>query len=148
MNNDTLFFYYTWTDTNINETRVATVSASDANWPAHLSFHGTAVNKTGIAGADRCDIKYRDDLKKYQAIHTASRLTANSYIALWESADGLSFTKIAEIRTNLHPYLHNCGWSGDERGHINPDKQQYLSYAYGPNWANWNTAWHPISFQP
>lgn len=148
VNNDTLFFYYTWTDTNINETRVATVNASDANWPAHLSFHGTAVNKTAIAGADRCDIKYRDDLKKYQAIHTASRLTANSYIVLWESADGLSFTKIAEIRANLHPYLHNCGWSGDERGHINPDKQQYLSYAYGPNWANWNTAWHPISFQP
>jgi hypothetical protein len=129
------------------ETRVATAAAADNNWPAHLTLHGTAINKTAIKGSDHCDVKYRDDLKKYYAIHTASRLTANSYIVLWESPDGLSFSKIAEIRAGLKPYLHNCGWSGDERGHINPGRQQYLSYAYGPNWANWNTAWQPISFK-
>lgn len=146
VNNDTLFFYYTWTDKNSNETRVAIAPANDKNWPAHLELKGSAVNKTSIPGADHCDVKYRDDLKKYYAVHTASRLTANSYIVLWESSDGLSFNKIAEIRAGLKPYLHNCGWSGDEQGHIDPAKQQYLSYAYGPNWANWNTMWHPISF--
>ncbi|MBX3256775.1 MAG: hypothetical protein KF862_21745 [Chitinophagaceae bacterium] len=147
VNNDTLFFYYSWNGPATTETRVATASAADADWPAHLTLHGTAVNKTAIGGSDHCDIKYRDDLKKYYAIHTASRLTADSYIVLWESSDGLSFNKISEIRNGLKPYLHNCGWSGDERGHINPEKQQYLSYAYGPNWANWNTMWHPVTFK-
>ncbi|MFT3702907.1 MAG: hypothetical protein QM802_11075 [Agriterribacter sp.] len=147
VNNDTLFFYYSWNGTTTTETRVAIASATDTNWPAHLTLHGTAVNKTSIAGSDHCDIKYRDDLKKYYAIHTASRLTANSYIVLWESSDGITFTRLADITTSLKPYLHNCGWSGDENGHIHPQKQQYISYAYGPNWANWNTMWHPISFK-
>lgn len=144
---DTLYFYYTWTDVGINETRVATVSTANANWPASLVLRGTAVNKVSIAGADHCDIKYRDDLQKFQAIHTASRLSPNSYIVLWESADGITFTKTAEIRDALKPYLHNCGWSGDESGHIDPTRRQYLSYAYGPDWGAWYTAWHPISFK-
>lgn len=148
VNNDTLFLYYTWDNSATLETRVATASAKDANWPAHLVLHGTAVDKTGIAGADHCDVKYRPDIRKYYALHTAARLTANSYIILWESSDGLSFHKIAELRDNLKLYLHNCGWSGDSRGHSSPLIKQYLSYAYGPSWANWNTAWHPIVFQP
>jgi len=74
-------------------------------------------------------------------------LTADSYIVLWESSNGITFNKIAEIRNNLKPYLHNCGWSADENGLIDPTKQQFLSYAYGPNWANWKTVWHPISFE-
>lgn len=146
VNNDTLFFYYTWTDKDINETRVAIASASDANWPAQLTLKGTAVNKTAITGSDHCDVKYRPDLKKYYALHTASRLTSNSYIVLWESTDGLTFKKLSEYRAGLKSYLHNCGWSGDEKGHIDPAKPQFISYAYGPNWANWATAWHPITF--
>lgn len=146
VNNDTLFFYYTWTDKDKNETRVATVDANDAYWPLHLTFHGTAVDKTAIEGADHCDIKYRTDLRHYQAIHTASRLTANSYIILWESVDGIHFSKKAELRDHLEPYLHNCGWSGDTQGHINPETPQFLSYAYGPDWGNWKTKWHPIDF--
>ncbi|MEC5145145.1 hypothetical protein [Chitinophaga sp. 212800010-3] len=146
--NDTLYFYYTWTDVGINETRVATASASNANWPASMTFRGTAINKASIAGADRCDVKYRDDLQKFQAIHTASRLSPTSYLVLWESSDGITFTKISEFHDYLKPYLHNCGWSGDELGHINPAKRQYLSYAYGPNWGAWYTAWHPINFVP
>ena len=148
--NDTLFFYYTW-NAGVGEevtTRLATAPATDANWPAHLTYHGTVINKSNIPGSDHCDIKYRDDIKKFQAIHTASRLTASSYIVLWESVDGINFKKVAELRDKLKPYLHNCGWSGDETGHINPAKQQYISYAYGPNWANWNTFWHPLTFKP
>lgn len=147
--NDTLFFYYSW-NAGGNEavtTRLATASASNANWPANLTDHGTVINKTNIPGSDHCDIKYRDDIKKFQAIHTASRLTASSYIVLWDSADGIHFKKAAELRNTLKPYLHNCGWSGDETGHINPEKQQYIAYAYGPNWGNWNTTWHPINFK-
>ena len=75
-------------------------------------------------------------------------MTSASFIVLWESADGINFKKVAEMRDKLNPFLHNCGWSGDESGHINPGKQQFISYAYGPNWANWKTAWHPLTFNP
>ncbi len=146
VNNDTLFFYYTWTDKDKNETRVATADANDEYWPLHLTFHGTAIDKTAISAADHCDVKYRVDLKRYQAIHTASRITANSYIVLWESVDGIRFTKKAELRDGLEPYLHNCGWSGDAQGHIDPAKSQFLAYAYGPSWGDWKTKWHPIEF--
>lgn len=143
-----IFFYYSWNGGN-NETittRVATANEDDPNWPAHLSLHGTAINKSLISGADHCDVKYRDDIKKFQAVHTASRITAESYIVLWVSSDGLNFEKSGEIRNNLRPYLHNCGWSSDEKGHINTTKQNFISYAYGPKWAAWNTFWNPISF--
>ena len=146
---DTLFFYYSWNagEPNSTTTRLATASAKDTNWPSNLKDRGIVINKSGIAAADHCDVKYRDDLKKFQAIHTASRMTSVSYIVLWESADGINFTKIAEIRDKLNLFLHNCGWSGDETGHINPEKQQYISYAYGSTWANWKTAWHPLNFK-
>jgi hypothetical protein len=147
--NDTLFLYYSWNANGLNSTttRLATVSAKEANWPLNLKDRGTVINKSGITAADHCDVKYRDDLKKFQAIHTASRMTSASYLVLWESADGINFTKIAEIRDKLNPFLHNCGWSGDETGHINPEKQQYISYSYGSAWANWKTAWHPLNFK-
>jgi hypothetical protein len=149
--NDTVFFYYTWDAGGTEDvtTRVATASATDANWPGSLTHHGTAMNKTSIGGADHSDVKYRDDLQKFQALHTASRLSASSYIVLWESTDGITFTKTAELRdSTLRPYLHNCGWSGNAAGHIDPATPQYVSYAYGPNWGAWNTRWHPLDFIP
>lgn len=148
---DTLFFYYTWNagGTEGVTTRVATVSAGDASWPAHLTYRGTAMNKTSIGGADHSDVKYRDDLQKFQAVHTASRLSANSYMVLWESSDGITFQKTAELRdSTLQPYLHNCGWSGNAAGHLDPAIPQYIAYAYGPNWASWSTRWHPLDFNP
>lgn len=143
---DSLYFYYTWHDKPVLQTRVATASTRDANWPGKLRYRGVAIDKSRIAAADHCDVKYRDDIRRFQAIHTASRLRPDSYLVLWESADGIRFEKKAEIRDNLKPYLHNCGWSGDEQGHIDTSQQHYLSYAYGPDWGNWKTAWHTISF--
>lgn len=147
--NDTLYFYYSWNagESKSTTTRLATVSAKEPNWPLKLKDRGTVINKSGIVAADHCDVKYRDDLKKFQAIHTASRMTSASYVVLWESVDGINFKKVAEIRDKLNPFLHNCGWSGDETGHINPEKQQYISYSYGSTWANWKTAWHPLNFK-
>ena len=147
--NNTIYLYYSWNDTGaeLTTTRVATADVTDPNWPNKLTFHGTAINKSALSGADHCDVKYREDIKKFQAIHTAARLTANSYIFLWESEDGITFKKVGALTGNtLKPYLHNCGWSGDEQGHIDPRKPQFISYAYGPQWAAWNTAWHPLIF--
>ncbi|MDD3108448.1 MAG: hypothetical protein PHV49_04465, partial [Alistipes sp.] len=117
---DTLYFYYTWNGTGDERTttRLVTASTQDSLWPAHLTYHGTVINKSKLKGADHCDVKYREDLGVFQAIHTVERMSARSYIMVWESADGIHFQPKGEIRKNLKPYLHNCGWSGDERGHI------------------------------
>ncbi len=147
--NDVVYFYYSWNDgngQNSTTTRVATADANNPNWPGALTFRGTAINKSSIQGSDHCDVKYREDLKKFQAIHTASRMSASSYLVVWQSDDGLTFSKIGEIRNNLKPYLHNCGWSGDGLGHIKAGVQQYISYAYGTDWGRWKTRWCPISF--
>lgn len=146
---DTIFFYYTWNGTGDESTttRLATADANDPLWPAHLTYHGTVINKSDIKGADHCDVKYRDDIGKFQAIHSANRMGPQSYIVLWESEDGIHFTKKGELRDNVKPYLHNCGWSGDERGHMKKGVQQYLSYAYGSPtavWGNWKTWFSPL----
>ena len=143
---DTIYFYYSWCDGSVT-TRVATASTNDPNWPGNLVHHGTAIDKSGIDGADHSDVKYREDIGKFQAINTASRMTANGYIMLWQSDDGLKFEKIAEIRDNIMPGCHNCGWSGDRQGHIRSGQQQYIAYAYGiGTWGVWNTRWAKINW--
>ncbi len=145
--NDVVYFYYSWIEghgTKANTTCVSTADAGDLNWPGNLVYRGVAVNKSNIGAADHCDVKYNEGSKKFLAIHTASRMTENGYLVLWESADGITFEKVEELHDHLMPYLHNCGWSGDEKGHIREGVQQYLSYAYGETWAHWNTRWVPI----
>lgn len=81
-----IFFYYTWNARGEEEvtTRLATAASTDGDWPANLTFHGTVINKTNIPGSDHSDVKYRSDIEKFQAIHTAARLTASSYIVVWD----------------------------------------------------------------
>ncbi len=144
----TLFLYYSWNDTGDESTttRVATAPIDREDWPAHLTQHGTAINKSSIHAADHCDVKYRKDLGRFQAIHTASRISAQSHILLWESEDGITFKKVGALPGSLKPYLHNSGWSGDAQGHIDPATPQFIAYAYGPDWGAWKTAWHPLKF--
>ena len=144
---DTVYFYYSWNDIdegNTVTTRVSIADANDTDWPGNLTYKGVAMNKSNILGSDHCDVKYNENVKKFLAIHTASRLTEDSYIVLWESDDGISFNKVQDLHDNLMPYLHNCGLSGDAKGHIKNDVQQYLSYAYGERWGVWNTRWVPV----
>lgn len=147
----TIYFYYSWngTGSETTTTRLATADASDPLWPAHLTLHGTVINKSSIGGADHSDVKYREDIGKFQAVHTAARMGPGSYIVLWQSDDGIHFEKIAELREGLQTYLHNCGWSGDEQGHMKAGVQQYISYAYGSptaQWGNWKTRWSKLNF--
>ena len=147
----TLYLYYSWND-NGTTTRVATAPADDPMWPQKLSLKGTAINKSDITAADHCDVKYCDALKKFIAIHTASRMTSSSYIQVWVSGDGINFTKHSRLAGSLGAGLHNIGISGDPKGHIDVEKQQYIGYAYGldsqgnSTWGQWNTMWNPLKF--
>lgn len=141
-----VYFYYSWNDEGVT-TRVATANSNNLNWPAELTFRGTAMDKSSIDGADHSDVKYREDINKFQAIHTASRMTENSYLVIWQSDDGIKFKKLGEIKNNLMPGMHNCGWSGDGKGHIRENVPQFLSYSYGiGNWGKWKTRWVEIDW--
>lgn len=144
--NDSLFIYYTWRDKNKHEVRVAVANAKDENWPKTLVQKGVALDQHAIPNGDHADVKFRPDLNKFYMLHTASRLSPKSHLKLWESTDGLRFKEVDDISELAEEYLHNCGWSADESGHINPEIQQFVAYGYGPNWGNWNTKWHPIQF--
>lgn len=144
--NDSLFVYYTWRDKGKHEVRVAVADARSENWPNSLHYMGVALDQLNITNADHADVKYRPDLKKFQLLHTASRFEKDAYLMLWESSDGIEFQKVADIKGQGEPYLHNCGWSADNLGHQDPRKVQYIGYAYGKEWGNWKTKWHPIVY--
>jgi hypothetical protein len=144
---DTIYFYYSWNDPK-PMTKVSTASAKDENWPGNLTYKGIAIDKSTWDAADHSDVKYRPDLGRFYAINTASRMTENAFIQLWSSDDGLKFKFEGKMKgTGFKPGLHNCGWSGDELGHQDPTKPQYIAYAYGiGTWGQWNTWFAPLTF--
>lgn len=149
--NNTIYMYYTWNGPDESYTKLSTAPAGDVNWPAKLSDKGTVI--TRVSGEDSTDIKYCDRIGKFIGISTAQRFTKDSYIRVYESNDGLHFKFISKMQSNILPYCHNCGISGDQRGHIDFDSQNYISYAYEvlgsdgkPKWGWWPTRFAPIEF--
>ena len=147
---NTLFIYYTWKENGSNETRVATVSADDLNWPGHLTLHGVAIER--VAGEDSTDVKYVDALGRFIGVGIASRFSGNSYAQFWESQDGLHFTPTYQLRDNLQDWAHNCGISGTLDGHLDLSDNNLFGYAYSEDntisWGKWNTALHSITIVP
>lgn len=141
---ETLYIYYTWmsTDANgngINQTRVATADAGDKNWPATVVYKGVAIDKSSIPGSDSADVKFVDDYGKFIAIITAERLGPNSYVSVYESNDGFTFTSVNNLKTNISYYCHNSGISSRPNGHIRLSDKKYIAYVYGPQWGIWAT---------
>jgi len=146
---NTVYFYYSWNDPD-PITKLSTAPANDENWPAALQYKGIAIDKSDKSwqSADHSDVKYRTDLKKFVAVNTAKRMTSSSFIQMWVSTDGLDFKYLGKMTgTGFKPGLHNCGWTGDALGHQDPEKQQYIGYAYGlDTWGRWNTWFAPLSY--
>ena len=142
---DTLFVYYSWCDENGCTTRVATADATDENWPATLVERGTCIPAKD--GGDSADVKYADEFGRFVAVYTEKRFSDDSYVAVWESFDGITFRQSGFVKANTARQLHNCGISGRADGHIGVGDPVYLSYAYsgaGGSWGNWSTRLHTV----
>ena len=139
---DRLFIYYSYDEAN-STTRVATADATDENWPATLEYHGECI--PGKIGGDSSDVKYADEYGRFVAVFTEKRFSDESYVAVWESFDGINFRRSGFVKTNTAKKLHNCGISGRADGHIGKGDPVYLSYAYGSDWGNWPTRLHKVS---
>lgn len=144
---DTLYIYYSWNNDRGTTTRVATADAKDENWPATLQFHGECIPPKN--GGDSSDVKYIDEFGRFVAVFTEKRFSDESYVAVWESFDGLSFRPSGFVKANTAKKLHNCGISGRADGHIGKGDPVYLSYAYGGagdgDLGNWATRIHKVT---
>ena len=148
---ETIYMYYTWSSkdrdgTPISETRVATADITDENWPGKLIHHGTALKRLG-GGNDSCDMVYCEDLDRFIALSTDLRFSENSYLAVFESNDGLRFTPVNAVKANVGWMCHNCGISGDRHHHIKSGDTLLLAYAYGNAWGRWATRLHAYVFE-
>jgi hypothetical protein len=137
-----LYIYYTWSGTN--ETRVATASVSDPDWPGNITYHGMAISRVG---QDSADVKYVDAMERFIGIAVANRFQETSYIRVWESTNGLTFTPIDEVTDYIQAYAHNTGISGTLQCHIDLNDENFIAYAYGPNWGCWDTHLNPITLE-
>ena len=138
----TLYLYYT-EDQGVAKTRVATTSITDVNWPAKLAQRGYAIEKRNWA-EDQTDVKYLPQVNRFIATATANRFSANSYVHVWQSTDGLRFSPVSNdrVKTNLQITAHNLGMSGNFLGHAQMGNSEYIAYGYtGPDgeWGRWNT---------
>ena len=142
---DALYFYYTWRDGELNQTRLSIADATDENWPETLKYKGVAIDH--IEGdTDSADVKFIDDYGKFIAVSTASRFTTDSYIKVYMSNDGVKFEKSYFLKTNTIHNLHNCGITSRENGHIRLSDNIYLSYAYGEEFGTWATRIQEVEF--
>jgi len=148
---ETIYIYYTWTSRTIDghafsQTRVATADITNENWPATIVQRGVAVERPHTNN-DSYDVVYCEDNQKFIALSTDHRFTENSILAVYESDDGLRFTRVNEIKTNTGWMCHNCGISGDAQHHIKKGDTMLLAYAYGNKWGFWGTRLHKYDFE-
>lgn len=135
---DVLYFYYTWRDGPLNQTRVSTADATDENWPATMQYQGVAMtHRDGTF--DSADVKYVEDYGKFIAVVTFARFTTDSCIGVYVSDDGITFLESYVTKSNISHCCHNCGITGRPNGHIRLADGVWLAYAYGDQWGYWPT---------
>ncbi len=158
--NDTIYVYITSdtdnTDGNrIKSTKVYTADITKEDWPLNLQYRGVAINRWGATAdgydytnADSVDVAYVEKYNKFLAVGTNRRFENNSCIIYYESNDGINFTTVSEINTNIICGCHNAGIMKDGNGHIKEGDPMMIGYAYAGNnnstWGYWATRFAPI----
>ena len=142
-----LYMYYTWTSRDrdghgFSQTRVATadLTAGD-DWPRTLVPRGIAIRRPG-GGCDSGDVVYVDEAEKFLILCTDRRFTEGSRLAVYESDDGLRFSRVCEVRTHVGEKCHNCGIAGGPDRHVSLKNGTIVGYAYGSQWGYWGTRFH------
>lgn len=134
--NGTLYIYYTENGTRGNVTCVATADANDENWPLTMESRGVAID---AHTHDSIDVKYIEEYDRFIAVASDERLSKDSYLLFLESSDGITFEAVDACKKNVRYFCHNPGIAGRPNGHITPDMDSYVAYAYGEGWGKWNT---------
>ena len=154
---DVLYIYYTirggtTTGGQFNQMRVGTADALDPNWPATYTHQGTALTYSSTYNQDSLDVAYIKEYDKWIAVGTIRTRKSDSSLIVYQSNNGISFSKAKEINTNVMQGCHNVGISKDLSGHIDINDDLLVCYAYAPNgdsnqtnWGKWDTRIQRIS---
>lgn len=145
----TLYIYYTLDGEDalgnaFRKTYVCLADATDENWPATIYGHQEAIDYA-VGGSDSADVKYIEDYGKFIAISTSMRMGEDSYVAMYESNDGLTFFETERLYTHISWYCHNSGMLSRPDGHIRVGDKVLIGYAYGNGWGNWATRLHEVA---
>lgn len=137
---DVLYCYYSWINANNNYMKLMTAELSE-DWPAHLIEKGIVLEKG--SSEDSCDVIYNDEYQRFVAFSMEYRFTDYASIAVYESEDGTSFTKIDSVGRHVENYAHNLGISKKPDGHVNLDDELIIGYAHSKSnrniWGVWST---------
>ena len=150
---DTMYLYYTYIAENDRDyCMVATADLTTENWPATIQEHGVATRKqNSMFQVDSLDVKYVENYDKFIAVATGHRFTPQSFIAVYESSDGIHFDLVDVVRQDTYDGLHNIGISSGVDGHINTVEDADLLcviYSYAGSeyvWGDWATRVQPIA---
>lgn len=145
--NNTLYLYFTDGE-GATKTRVATANANSTDWPNTLVQQGYAI-PIRDPDEDQTDIKYLPEVDLFIATAIGARFTSQSYVHLWWSADGLKFEPVNNdvVSINIKSTAHNLSMSGNELGHAEMGRKEFISYSYtGPDgsWGLWNAWLNPV----
>lgn len=154
MKDGRLYVFYTWNDGKLFTDLAICDNPSADDWPAHMKLMGHVV-KHEAPTEDSLDMKYVDALNRFVAVATHNRIfDVNADVSVWQSPDGIKWTRAPFRGDRVQTGAHNIGISGNELGHIDGKVPEFLSYAYGwPGkdftgapfgWANWATFIDPI----
>lgn len=149
-----LYAYYSWSGAFVNLAVCNNPFTDD--WPAHMLVKGHVISHQSAPGEDSVDVKYVDSLKRFIAVASYNRIfSVNATFSVWQSADGVSWTRTPFRGARVQTGAHNVGISGNEIGHIDGKTQTHISYSYGwPGkdftgqafgWANWATFIDPVT---
>ena len=150
-----LYVFYTYNDGTLYTNLAVCNNPFAADWPAHMVLKGHVV-RHDEHGEDSLDVKYVDSLRRFVAVATYNRIfNVNATVSVWQSADGVSWTRTPFAGVGVRTGAHNVGISGNEFGHIDGKTKTFISYSYGwPGkdwtgadfgWANWATFIDPCT---
>ena len=130
-----------------NYIRCSVADAESENWPATIGYSNAAVTLAyGSSKQSGFDVKYDEATGKFIGLQIRDGLTATSYLSVFTSDDGRTFTETDRVYTNLIKYAQNNGVTGDAQGHFNSKTEKmYVSYAYGSVRGRWATRMVPVT---
>ena len=143
-----LYCYYSWISTDGNSMKLMTSDLSE-DWPAKLIEKGTVLTKGG--SEDSCDVVYNDEYERFVAFCMEYRFTDYASIAVYESDDGTSFTRVDSVGKHVEDNAHNMGISKKPNGHVSLGDKLMVGYAHSKGriniWGVWSTMFQTINLK-
>lgn len=143
--NNTVYIYSFSYEYDENEGILRLVTAPlGENWPAQLADQGELTNVMVPGGINqKFTVKYCDDINEFVGTATKGVGDGKFETYVWESADGKNFTMVGTI-PGLDEAANDVQFSGNELGHLDVTKPQYLGYYHGA-FAAWSAAAAPLT---